>query len=69
MTKAEKNELNHALCIYSMARDNERDSLAGYAARSISALIRATRTTKSRNEMITAAAAYPRVVQHPDFIV
>jgi hypothetical protein len=42
---------------------------AGYMARSLSALIRGARTTKSRNELLTLAAGFPAVVQHPDFIV
>lgn len=39
------------------------------AARTISACIRATRSEKERNELITLAAAYPALVQHPEFIV
>lgn len=42
---------------------------AGYAARSISALVRAAMTRKARNELITFAAGWPAVVQHSDFIV
>lgn len=38
-------------------------------ARSYSTLIRAARTTASRNEIITSAAAVPAVVQHPEFVI
>lgn len=39
----------------------------GALARSYSALARAS--LRSRNEIITAAACVPAIVQHPDFIV
>ena len=38
-------------------------------ARSYSALTRSAMTQKSKNEIITVAAAIPAVVQHPDFII
>jgi hypothetical protein len=41
----------------------------GMAARGISSLIRSSRTTKEQNEILTAAAAYPAIVQHKDFII
>lgn len=37
------------------------------AARSVSALYRAARTTKSQNEILAFALAY-RLVSHPEFI-
>jgi len=42
---------------------------ADYMARALSALIRAARSTKSRNELITIAAGYPAVTQSPEFII
>ena len=39
------------------------------AARTISASIRATKGQKERNELLTIAANYPAIVQHPEFIV
>ena len=69
MTKQERRALNIALCCMATASDTNRNEIAGYAARSISALIRATATTKNRTEMLTAAAAFPAIVQHADFIV
>lgn len=42
---------------------------AGFIARSLSASIRAARTNKSRNELITFAANWPAAVQHIDFII
>jgi len=41
----------------------------GYLARSYSALIRATRTTNSRDHMLDCAERNPAVIQHPDFII
>lgn len=43
------------------------DPMLGYAARSLSALARAS--LRSKNEIITFAAAWPFVVQHEDFVV
>jgi hypothetical protein len=68
MTKSEAREvakLNSIMKMPHHARPVGIDCLA----RSFSALIRATRTTKSRNEIITAAACVPAVVQHPEFII
>jgi len=39
------------------------------AARTMSACIRAARSVKERNELLTMAAGYPALVQHSDFIV
>ena len=38
-------------------------------ARSLSAMIRAARTAKSRNALLTFAAGFVGVVQHSDFVV
>jgi len=39
------------------------------AARTMSAAIRSASGTKERNEIITAAAAYPAIIQHPEFLI
>jgi hypothetical protein len=68
MTKSEAREvakLNSIMRMPAAVRPVGIDCLA----RSFSALIRATRTTQSRNEIITAAACVPAVVQHPEFII
>ena len=39
----------------------------GWAARGFSALARSS--LRSRNEILTLAAGWPAVVEHPDFIV
>lgn len=41
---------------------------ADYMARALSALIRAARSTKSRNELIVIAAGYPAVTRSAEFI-
>ena len=41
----------------------------GYAARGFSALIRAAKTIKSRNELIMAASYVPAVIKHADFVI
>lgn len=64
MTKSESRE---ALRLQAWSRFPNPD--IGLLARSYSSLIRAARTTKSRNEIITYAAAIPAIVQHPEFIV
>jgi len=64
MTKADKKEANHVACLLAAELAD-----AGYGARAFSALIRAARSTKARNELITYAAGYPAVVQHADFII
>ena len=38
-------------------------------ARSYSALIRAARTAKSRNQILVFAAELPAVIQHAEFVV
>ena len=64
MTKSESRE-----CLKLQAWSKFPDIDIALLARSYSALIRAARTTKSRNEIITYAASVPAVVQHPEFIV
>ena len=64
MTKAEKREANHTLCLFAAGLAD-----AGYAARCLSALARATKTEKNKNEIITLAAGYPAIVQSSEFIV
>jgi len=64
MTKSESRE---ALELQAWARFPNPD--IGMLARSYSALIRAARTTKSRNEIIIYAASVPAIVQHPEFII
>ena len=62
-----KNEMRECLKLQTMERWDVVP--VDYLARSYSALIRATKTTKTRNVMITMAAAIPAVVQHSEFIV
>ena len=62
MTKINRQESAKALYYASM----------GYfdlAARTISSAIRSASSVKERNELITAAAAYPAIVQHPEFLI
>lgn len=62
-----KSELKECLKLQAMAR---WDSVpVDYLARSYSSLIRATKTTKARNQIITMAADVPAVVQHSEFII
>lgn len=68
MTKSETREAARLNAIMKMPHD-VRPVGVDYLARSFSALIRAARTTKSRNELITIAAYVPAVVQHPEFII
>ena len=69
MTKRERSELNRLLQAAEMGIACKELGMVGYAARGISALIRATRTDSNRNVMITIASGFPAVVQHPEFIV
>jgi len=68
MTKSEAREVAKLNSIMQMPH-HVRPVGIDCLARSFSALIRATRTMKSRNEIITAAATVPAVVQHPEFII
>ena len=68
MTKSEAREVQKLNSIMKMPHDI-RPVGVDCLARSFSALIRAARTTASRNEIITAAACVPAVVQHPEFII
>jgi hypothetical protein len=63
MTKSQKQETNHVACLLAAKLADE-----GYAARALSALARSA-SEKARNEIITYAARWPAVVQHPDFIL
>jgi len=64
MTKSEKREANHSLALFAAGLCD-----AGYAARSISALIRSALGKNTRNELIKLASSFPAVVQHHNFIV
>lgn len=68
MNKSEAREVQKLNAIMKLPHD-VRPVGIDYLARSFSALIRAARTSKSRNELITAAACVPAVVQHPEFII
>lgn len=68
MNKSEMREINKLNQIMAMS-PNARPVGIGYLARAFSALARASRTAKSRNEIICAAAGVPAVVQHEDFIL
>ncbi len=63
MNKSETKEVAKLDAISRVTQD------IGMLARAYSTMVRATRTTKSRNEIICHAAAIPAVVQHPEFIV
>jgi len=62
MTKMEKREAEKAMKAASMG-------MIDYAARSISSLIRATATSKNRNELIRIASSIPAVQRHSEFII
>ena len=62
-----KSESREALKLQAWSKFPNPD--IGMLARRYSALIRAARTTASRNQLITYAAAIPAIVQHPDFII
>jgi len=68
MNKSETREIEKLNAIMRMPHA-QRPVDIDCLARAYSALARAARTTKSRNEIITAAACVPAVVQHPEFIV
>jgi len=68
MTKQERMLTNESVCV-ALIFGKESPAVIGCAARSISALIRATRTVKNRNELICIAGGVPAIVQHADFIV
>jgi hypothetical protein len=63
MTKSESRE-----CLKLQAWGKLPSIDIGLLARSYSALIRAARTTKSRDEIFIYAAGVPAVVQHPEFV-
>jgi hypothetical protein len=46
-----------------------RPDYTGYAARVMSAMIRAAMSEKSRRELIARASLVPAVIAHPDFII
>jgi len=64
MTKIESRE-----CLKLQAWSKFSNPDIGLLARSYSALVRAARTTKSKNQIIAYAVELPAVVQHPEFIV
>lgn len=68
MNKTETREVQKLNAILKMA-PAQRPVGIDCLARAYSALARAARTSKSRNEIITAAACVPAVVQHAEFIV
>jgi len=69
MTKSETRQLDNLAAIVARGFENADDPTIGFCARAYSALIRATRTTKNRNELICIAGGVPAIVFHPDFIV
>lgn len=64
MTKSESRE---CLKLQAWAKFPNRD--VGLLARSYSALIRATRTTKSRNEILMYVSELPAILKHDQFII
>jgi hypothetical protein len=68
MTKSETREIQKLNAILKLA-PAQRPVGVDCLARAYSALARAARTSKSRNEIICAAACVPAVVQHPEFII
>ena len=69
MTKSETRELIKLNALANAIDCDDSRHCVAYLARGYSALIRSTRTSASRNVMITAAGAMPAVVSHPDFII
>ena len=67
MNKSEIREATKIMSSITARQVDQRAKLVGWAARGMSALARAS--LRSRNEIITAAAAIPAIVQHQDFIV
>ena len=63
MTKFETRELMHVLRLSAAGLCD-----TGYAARSISALIRAA-SKKSARELLAAIEGYSEITQHHDFII
>jgi len=68
MTKQERMLAREAVSV-AVLFGERMPAVIGCSARSLSALIRATRTTKNRNELICIAGGVPAIIQHPDFIV
>lgn len=64
MTKFESKEVNKMVSLAKLD-----SNYIDYAARSISAIARSTRTKKNFNEIITIAASIPAIVQSTDFII
>ena len=67
MTKSETKELTKLMQAAQMGLTIKEPGMVAYAARGISALVRASRA--SRNQIITIAAGFPAVIQHEEFIV
>ena len=63
MTKSETREVNVIIKYHAAGLETD------WVARALSALVRSARTNKSRNELLTVAAGFPAVLQHPEFIV
>ena len=67
MTKSELREVAKLTDYMSLRYTHPH--VIGMAARGFSGLIRATRSTLNRNQLICIAGGWPCVVQHEDFIV
>jgi hypothetical protein len=64
MTKREKKE-----CDFLVSMGKAGLAQPDYLARGFSSLVRSAGTERTRNEIITAAAGFPAVVRHAEFIV
>jgi hypothetical protein len=64
MTKSESREVTKVLSWVKLDIN-----YVDIAAASISSLIRATKTTKNRNELITAAAVVPAILHSSNWII
>jgi hypothetical protein len=69
MNKSETRELNKLIALANAIAGTDSRHCVAYLARGYSALIRATRTTNSRDHMLDCAQRNPAVIAHPDFII
>ena len=67
MTKSERKEVEKLMLAAQMGVNIGELGMIGYAARGISALVRASKS--GRNELITIASGIPAIVKHSDFVV
>ncbi len=68
MNKAETREVNKARSYMAVFEQTQDAAILGIVARTMGALVRASRTNKARNELMAEAAALG-VSGHSEFIV